>query len=588
MVAMGSHDYDVLIIGSGFGGSVSALRLTEKGYRVGVLEAGRRFAAEDFPKTNWDVRRFFWFPRLGMRGIQRMTLLKDVLVLSGAGVGGGSLVYANTLYEPHESFYEDPQWGAVTDWKSELAPFYRLAERMLGTVGNPTHNPADEVTLQIAKRWDVEDTFRPTPVGVYFGERGVEAPDPYFGGAGPARSGCLECGGCMIGCRHNAKNSLDRNYLYLAEQAGAIVHPEHEVVDVKPLHLGGYSLTTERPGSWFGRSRSTFTARQVVFSAGALGTTKLLLRLAEMGRLPDLSNKVGDVVRTNSEALLGATAKSTAIDYSAGVAITSSFHPEPHTHIEPVRYSKGSNVMGLLATVLTDGGGRIPRQLRFLLNIVRHPLGFLRSLSVHRWAERSVILLVMQSYDNSLRVLRKRGLFGTRLTSEQSSGEPSPSYIPIANEAARVAADVMDGFPGSSLNEVLLDVPTTAHILGGACIGATANRGVVDAYHRVYGYEGLHVVDGAAIGANLGVNPSLTITAMAERAMAMWPNRDEADPRPALGEDYEQLDPIAPHAPTIPVSVLGVDAWHTKDASRVDIERPEDLDHEAPLGEDSG
>ena len=561
MADMRTPDYDVMIIGSGFGGSVSALRLSEKGYRVGVLEAGRRFGPEDFPKTNWDVRRFFYFPRLGMRGIQRMSLLKDVLVLSGAGVGGGSLVYANTLYEPHDAFYQDPMWGAITDWKTELGPFYRLAERMLGVTENPTHTPADEVVLQIAKRWHVEDTFRRTPVGVYFGEAGVEAPDPFFGGSGPARSGCLECGGCMIGCRHNAKNSLDRNYLYLAERAGAEVHPEHEVVDLEPLPRGGYVVTTERPGAWFAKHRRTFTAEQVIFSAGALGTTKLLLKLAESGRLPRLSPRVGDVVRTNSEALLGATARSTDIDYSEGVAITSSFHPEPRTHIEPVRYSKGSNVMGLLATVLTDGGGRIPRQVRFLGNVLRHPLGFLRSLSVRRWAERSVILLVMQSYDNSLRVLRKRGLFGTRLTSEPSSGKPSPSFIPIANEAARVAADVMDGFPGSSINEVLLDVPTTAHIIGGACVGESPERGVIDPYHRVFGHEGLHVVDGAAIGANLGVNPSLTITAMAERAMAMWPNEGDDDKRPAVGAVYEKVATSAPRSPAVPVQVVGVDVW---------------------------
>ena len=558
---MEDRDYDVLIIGSGFGGSVSALRLTEKGYRVGVLEAGRRFGPSDFPTTNWDVRRFLWFPRFGMRGIQRMSLLKDVLVLSGAGVGGGSLVYANTLYEPHDAFYLDPQWREITDWKSELSPFYRLASRMLGVEDNPTHTPADEVVLEIATRWGVEDTFRPTPVGVYFGEAGVEAPDPYFGGAGPVRSGCLQCGGCMVGCRHNAKNSLDKNYLYLAERAGAQVHPEHEVVDVKPLPGGGYAVTTQRPGSWIRHRRRTFTATQVVFSAGALGTTKLLLELSDSGSLPHISERVGDVVRTNSEAVLGATARSTDVDYSTGVAITSSFHPEPQTHIEPVRYSKGSNLMGLLATLLTDGGGAVPRQLRFLGNVISHPIVFLRSLSVRRWAERSVILLVMQSYDNSLKVFRKRGWFGTRLTSQPSSGEPNPSYIPIANDAARMAADIMDGFPGSSLNEVLLDVPTTAHILGGACVGASPDQGVIDPYHRVYGHHGLHVVDGAAIGANLGVNPSLTITAMAERAMAMWPNKGEEDPRPAPGAAYRSAEPVKPQAPAVPIDALGVNVW---------------------------
>ncbi len=558
---MPDTDFDVIIIGSGFGGSVSALRLTEKGYRVGVLEAGRRFEAGDFPKTNWNLRRFFWFPRLGMRGIQRLDLLDDVLVLSGAGVGGGSLVYANTLYEPHDAFFSDPQWRDVADWKSELAPYYPLAERMLGSVENPTHTPADEVMLQVARHFGAEHTFRPTPVGVYFGEPGVEVDDPYFGGAGPARSGCIECGGCMVGCRHNAKNSLDRNYLFLAEQAGAQVYAEHEVVDLERLPGGGYVVVSQRPGAWLRKRRTEMTAAHVIFAAGALGTTKLLLKLAEAGRLPALSPRVGDVVRTNSEALLGATARTLDVDYSRGVAITSSFHPEPRTHIEPVRYAKGSNVMGLLGTVLTDGGGRIPRQLRFLANVVRHPVEFLRSLSVRRWSERAVILLVMQSYDNSLRIMRQKGWFRTRIRTEPSTGTPHPTYIPIANEAARVAAGVMGGSPGSAINEVLLDIPTTAHILGGACIGGSPDRGVVDPYHRVYGHEGLHVIDGAAIGANLGVNPSLTITAMAERAVAMWPNKGAPDPRPATGATYRRIAPVAPTRPAVPVRVLGVDVW---------------------------
>ncbi len=543
--------YDALVIGSGFGGSVTALRLAEKGYRVAVLESGKRFAAEDYPKTNWNLRRFFWFPRLGMRGIQRLTLLKDVLVLSGVGVGGGSLVYANTLYEPHDAFYSDPAWSDITDWRTELAPFFDQAKRMLGATPHPTTTPADRVMKDIATHFGVEDTYQPTPVGVYFGEAGVTASDPFFGGVGPERTGCITCGGCMVGCRFDAKNTLDRNYLYLAEQAGAVVHPETMAVDVRPHPRGGYEIDTLRPGAWIRKRRRQFRADQVVFAAGALGTTRLLLQLRD-GSLPSLSDRVGQMVRTNSEALLGATAKRHDVDFSEGVAITSSVHPEPHTHIEPVRYPPGSNAMGLLATILVDGGGRIPRQLRFLAQVIRHPLRFLRTLSVRRWSERSVILLVMQSIDNRIHLSLKKGRLGTRLRSEQDDHNPNPSYIPVANEAARVAAASIGGFPSSAINEVLLDVPTTAHIIGGSPIGESAATGAIDPYHRVYGYEGLHVCDGSVLPANLGVNPSLTITAMTERAMAYWPNKDEADGRPQLGGNYLPAPRIAPKRPAVP------------------------------------
>jgi cholesterol oxidase len=553
-------DYDVLVIGSGFGGSVTALRLTEKGYRVGVLEAGRRFGPNDFADTTWDLRRWLYRPRLGMYGIQRIDLLSHVLVLSGAGVGGGSLVYANVLYEPHDACYDDPQWASIADWRAELAPFYTLAKRMLGVVENPADTPADDVMRQVAERLGVADTFQPTSVGVLFGEPGVEVDDPYFGGAGPKRGGCVLTGGCMVGCKHNAKNSLDRNYLYLAEENGAVVHPEHEAVDLRSVD-DRWQVITERPGPRRGVDRRTFTADDVVFSAGALGTTRLLLRLAEQGRLPAISERLGHQVRTNSEVLLGASAFGTDIDYTQGVAITSSIHPEPRTHIEPVRYSKGSGSMGLLGTLLTDGGPGLPRPIRFLGNILRHPILFLRSLSVYRWAERTVVLLVMQSYDNSLRVFLKRGAFGTRLVTEQGSGAPNPTYLPIANEAARIAADAMGGMPGSAINEVLLNRPITAHILGGASIGADPATGVIDAYHRVYGHAGLHVVDGAAVAANLGVNPSLSITAMAERAMAMWPNQGDDDPRPALGEPFRAVDPVRPRRAAVDPDVLGVDVW---------------------------
>jgi cholesterol oxidase len=527
--------FDVIVIGSGFGGSVSALRLTEKGYSVGVIEAGKRWETADFPRTNWNVRKSLWFPKLGMKGIQRISLLRDVMVLSGAGVGGGSLVYANTLYEPLAPFYVDQQWRDIADWRRELAPHFITAKRMLGVVENPLDTPADVVMRGVARSMGVPETYHPTPVGVYFGEPGLEVGDPFFDGEGPPRSGCTACGNCMVGCRFNAKNTLDKNYLYFAEAKGARVIPETTVVD---LERSGDSwiVTTHRSGAWFKKRTRAFRAHQIVFSAGALGTTRLLLELAEKGRLPNLSDRIGYQTRTNSEALVGAVARSRDVDYSAGIAITSSIHPNDETHIEPVRYGKGSNALGLLATILVDGGPGMPRQLRFLGQAGRHPITFLRSLSVWHWSERGIILLVMQTRDNSLRMLRKKGGFRTRLTTEQGSGEPNPTYIPEANEAARLAAIEMNGMGGSTLNEVLIDTPTTAHILGGAPIGRDADHGVIDSYHRVFGCEGLHVVDGAAIGANLGVNPSLTITAMAERAMSLWPNADEMDKRPISGK----------------------------------------------------
>jgi cholesterol oxidase len=550
--------YDVIVVGSGFGGSVSALRLTEKGYRVGVLEAGRRYRTGEFADTNWDVKRFIWGPRFGLYGIQRLDLLSNVLVLSGAGVGGGSLVYANTLYEPHDAFFTDSQWNAITDWRRELAPFYDLAKKMLGVAEASADTPADDVMRQVADRLGVADTFQPTPVGVFLGEPGVEIDDPYFGGAGPRRAGCTSVGACMIGCNQNAKNTLDKNYLYLAEQGGAVVHADTEVTDVEQIADGRWRITTQRPGPRKGNDRRTFFANQVVFSAGALGTTRLLLSLMDRGRLPHISDQTGQLVRTNSEALLAAVARDTDVNYSQGVAITSSIHPEPHTHIEPVRYPKGSSVMGLLGTILTDGGPGMPRPLRYLGNIVFHPIRWLRSMSVRKWAERTVILLVMQSYDNSLRLFRKRGIFGTRVVSRQGHGEPNPTYIPIANEAARIAAEAMGGDPMSSINEVVLNRPTTAHILGGAAVGTDASTGVIDAYHRMYGHPDLHVVDGAAVGANLGVNPSLSITAMAERAMSMWPNKGEPDPRPAPGSVYEPVPPVSPHNPAVDPTVLNL------------------------------
>jgi len=543
--------YDVVVIGSGFGGSAAALRLTEKGYRVAVLEAGKRFEPEDFPRTNWNLRRFLWMPQIGLRGIQRLDLLRDVLVLSGAGVGGGSLVYANTLIEPQAGFFEDTHWRGITDWGAELAPHYETVRRMLGAVPAPADTPADDVMRRVAEEMGAASTFRPTTVAVYFGEPGTEVSDPYFGGAGPQRRGCTECGGCMVGCREHAKNTLDRNYLWLAEHAGARVYPECEAVDVVPMPDGGYRVDTRRPGSWVVRHRKSFSARQVVFAAGALGTTRLLLRLRDSGRLPGLSDRIGRLVRTNSESLLGVTARTRAVDYSHGVAITSSFEPAPNTRIEPVRYPPGSNTMGLLATILVPGDGRLPQPLRFLAAAIRHPVLFMRSLSVWHWSERSIVVLVMQSLDNSIRLYRRRGRLRRGITSGPDHGDPNPRWLPVGHEAARRAAEATGGFPGGSINESLLGIPITAHIIGGATIGATAAQGVVDPYHRVFGHPGLHVVDGASIPANLGSNPALTITALAERALAMWPNAGDPDPRPPLGSAYRPVEAVAPGAPVV-------------------------------------
>ena len=568
-------DYDVLIIGSGFGGSVSALRLTEKGYRVGVLEAGRRFADEEFAETSWNLRKFLWAPKLGCYGIQRIHPLRDVVILAGAGVGGGSLNYANTLYVPPEQFFHDHQWADITDWREELMPHYDQAKRMLGVVTNPTFTDADRLLKEVADDMGCGSTFVQTPVGVFFGPDGTKTPgktvpDPFFGGAGPDRTGCLECGCCMTGCRYGAKNTLLKNYLGLAESHGAQVIPMTTVKGFEQRPDGLWEVRTVRTGSWLRRDRRTYTAANLILAAGTWGTQHLLFAMRDQGKLPRLSDRLGVLTRTNSESIVGAAklAVSPDLDLTHGVAITSSIHPTADTHVEPCRYGKGSNAMGLLQTLMTDGAGPggtdVPRWRQLLGQAARHPRRMVRMLNVRQWSERTLIALVMQHLDNSITTVTKRSSLGPftwrHYTSKQGHGEPNPSWIPVGNEVTRRVAAKIDGVAGGTWGE-LFNMPLTAHFLGGAVIGDGPDRGVIDPYHRVWGYPNLFVVDGAAISANLGVNPSLSITAQAERAASLWPNRGEHDLRPSQGDPYRRMDPIAPGHPAVPADAPGGLRW---------------------------
>ena len=548
--------FDVVVIGSGFGGSVTALRLREKGYSVAVLEAGKRFADKDFPKTSWRINKFLFAPALGCLGIQRIHILPDVLVLCGAGVGGGSLVYANTLYQPGDKYFNDKQWSDITDWKRELEPWYDQARRMLGVAENPFYSPSDAAMQSAATKMGVGHTFKMAPLGIYFGKgEGVAAEDPYFGGKGPSRNGCTNCGECMTGCRHNAKNTLPKNYLGLAEGAGAKVFPLTTVTEFAERSDGKWEIKTERTGSWKKSNGTTFIADQLVVAAGTFNTQKLLHKMKRK-QLPKISDRLGELSRTNSEALTGALMNNRDIDFSRGAAITSSFFPDEHTHIEPVRYGKGSNFMGLLQTIMTDGFTGKERRRHWLKQFLAKPALLARIINVRHWSEKTVIALVMQDVDSAVSVKGKRGLFGFKLTSKNDSDMPNATYIPAANEAVRHIADEYGGIAGGHIGD-LISAPFTAHFVGGCVIGADEKTGVIDPYHRVYNYPTLHIVDGSSITANLGVNPSLTITAQAERAMSLWPNKGEVDQRPTQNSAYKYLAPIRPNNPVVPESAYG-------------------------------
>jgi cholesterol oxidase len=535
------HDFDWIVVGSGFGGSVAALRLAEKGYRVAILESGRRFRDEDFAESTWNFRRYYWMPKIGLRGIFRMTAFKDVFIVSGSGVGGGSLGYANTLYRARPAFFRDPQWEELGEWEEALAPHYETAEHMLGVADYPLEGPADQLLKQYSEEIGVAETYKQTRVGAFFGEPGREVPDPYFGGEGPPRSGCVGCGSCMVGCRYNAKNTLVKNYLWFAEKLGVEILPERQVTDVGPIGGAGadgshgYVVTSERSGAWLRKRRAMLTARGVVIAAGAVGTNKLLANCRHRGSLPRISPRLGELVRTNSESINAVTAPSDERDFAKSVAISSSIYPDPDTHIEVVTYGRRADSMSYLFTLLTGQGTRLTRPLFWLGQVLRHPLRFLRLLLPFRWSRRTVILLVMQTLDNAIRLRPKRRLLGrgVRLQTEQDPDKPNPTFIPAADHVARWMAERTGGVAQSGLNEAIFNIPTTAHILGGAAIGADPEHGVVDSRNRVFGYENLMICDGAAVPANPGVNPSLTITALAEHAMQHVPVRQTASPSTA-------------------------------------------------------
>ena len=511
------YDYDYIIIGSGFGGSVSAMRLSEKGYKVLVIEKGKRYRTDDFPKQNWNLPKWFWLPAVRFFGFFKLTFFRHVAILSGVGVGGGSLVYANTLPIPKKAFFNASSWSHLADWETELVAHYQTAKRMLGVARNPRKENGDIALEKLANKIGKQDKFYLTDVAVYFGEPNKATPDPFFNGEGPDREGCRFCGACMIGCRYNAKNTLDKNYLYFAERNGAEVISEKEVYDVLPFGSKGeegYSVKWKSSTKLF-KKRGEFTTRGVIFSGGVLGTVSLLLKLKRKS-LPNLSDIVGEGVRTNSESLLGVTVPKKDAVFSDGIAITSILHLDDESSVEPVRYPSGSGFWRLLMFPMLDGKNWIIRLAKVVAEIIRHPVKWGKLYFVPDWAKQTQILLFMQTIDSTLRF--DKGLF--RMKSRVSKGKAPTAFIPEARKTAKGFAKIVGGTPAALLSETLFGIPTTAHILGGAVMGKDSSEGVIDKDNHVFGYENMFVCDGAMISANPGVNPSLTITAITERAMS--------------------------------------------------------------------
>ena len=529
---------------------MAALRLSEKGYRVLVIESGARFEDHDFAKNSFDLKKFLFFPKLGLKGIQRIDLLKNVLVMSGAGVGGGSLVYANTLYRPPSKFFSTGSWAQMANWQVLLEPYYDQAERMLGVELNKYFSPADEALKKASDSLGFGDSFQMAPLGIHFGEAGKTVADPYFGGAGPSRTGCINCGECMTGCRHGAKNTLVKNYLFLAEKLGTEIMPLTKVVNIEQVD-SGYRLTLMRSDRLFANKQQIIVP-EVVVAAGALGSAKLLHSVRARGNLSGISSRLGELSRTNSESLLGVVAKTKDVDFSSGSAITSSVFPDEDTHIEPVRYGRGSGFMGLLQSVVASGPkGQAPNLLRLIWVTLKNLPKLPNFYNLRTWPERTLILLVMQSRDNSLTTYWK-----TRLTSRQGHGEKNPAWVPMGHTVAKEIAGDVNGTAGAVVGEPF-GIPLTAHFLGGAVIGEDCSKGVVDGYLRVFDQPGLHIVDGSVLSANPGVNPSLSIAALAEWAMAHWPNKGQQDTRPALGENFQVVEPIQPDCPAVNSSASG-------------------------------